>query len=216
MQSTLPPTNEGISTQGKDRKGNHCKGAAIGHAAGRPRPYALTIRFPGKTQPGHKRLPKSHPGNKNIYQEETYAQVRYYCFHGILFSFLTGAQTSAPTSPNPIDYSAHVVGYAHMDMAWLWRWEESIHDVMYNTFTNQIKMMNQYPDYTFSQDQAVVLDTLEHYYPDVFKGIQEKAPHRQLHPRQIKLVQMDENVSDSESMVRQFLYGQKYSKNKFA
>ena len=63
-----------------------------------------------------------------------------------------------------------------MDMAWLWRWEESIYDVMYNTFTNQIKLMNQYPDYTFSQDQAVVLDSLEHYYPDVFKGIQEKAP----------------------------------------
>ena len=84
------------------------------------------------------------------------------------------AQAPEPAQ-NPKDYTAHVVGYAHMDMAWLWRWEESIHDVMYNTFTNQIRLMNQNPDYTFSQDQAVVLDSMEHYYPDVFKGLQEKA-----------------------------------------
>ena len=54
----------------------------------------------------------------------------------------TPAQTPAPTASHPKDYTAHVVGYAHMDMAWLWRWEESIHDIMYNTFTNQIRLMD--------------------------------------------------------------------------
>lgn len=125
------------------------------------------------------------------------------------------AQLPAPEPPNPKDYTAHVVGYAHMDMAWLWRWEESIHDVMYNTFTNQIRLMNQNPDYTFSQDQAVVLDSMEHFYPDVFKGLQEKARTGNFVPATSGWVQMDENVSDGESMVRQFLYGQKYSKEKF-
>jgi hypothetical protein len=37
---------------------------------------------------------------------------------------ITRAQAPAQTVPNPKDYTAHVVGYAHMDMAWLWRWEE--------------------------------------------------------------------------------------------
>jgi alpha-mannosidase len=123
--------------------------------------------------------------------------------------------TPAPAPPNPKDYTAHVVGYAHMDMAWLWRWEESIHDVMYNTFTNQIRLMDQNPDYTFSQDQAVVLDSMEHFYPDVFKGLQAKARTGNFIPATSSWVQMDENVSDGESMVRQFLYGQKYSKEKF-
>ena len=128
---------------------------------------------------------------------------------------LTHAQTGPPTTPNPKDYTAHVVGYAHMDMAWLWRWEESIHDIMYNTFTNQIGLMNRNPDYTFAQDQAVVLDSMEHYYPDVFKGLQEKARTGNFVPATSSWVQMDENVSDGESLVRQFLYGQKYSKEKF-
>jgi alpha-mannosidase len=128
---------------------------------------------------------------------------------------LTQAQTPAPTAPNPKDYTAHVVGYAHMDMAWLWRWEESIHDIMYNTFTNQIRLMDQNPDYTFAQDQAVVLDSMEHFYPDVFKGLQEKAKTGNFIPATSGWVQMDENVLDGESLVRQFLYGQKYSKEKF-
>ena len=125
------------------------------------------------------------------------------------------AQAPGPTAPNPKDYTAYVVGYAHMDMAWLWRWEESIHDIMYNTFTNQIRLMDQNPDYTFAQDQAVVLDSMEHFYPDVFKKLQEKARTGNLVPATSGWVQMDENVSDGESLVRQFLYGQKYSKEKF-
>ncbi|MGD0732934.1 MAG: glycoside hydrolase family 38 C-terminal domain-containing protein [Terracidiphilus sp.] len=136
-------------------------------------------------------------------------------FAAICLASLAPAQTTVPAPPNPKDYTAHVIGYAHMDMAWLWRWEESIHDVMYNTFSNQIKLMNQNPDYTFSQDQAVVLDSMEHYYPDIFKGLQEKARTGNFIPVTSSWVQMDENVSDGESMVRQFLYGQKFSKQKF-
>ena len=131
------------------------------------------------------------------------------------FLSTTRAQTPAQAAPNPKDYTAYVVGYAHMDMAWLWRWEESIHDIMYNTFTNQLKLMNQTSDYTFAQDQAVVLDSMEHFYPDVFKGLQEKARTGSFVPATSGWVQMDENVSDGESLVRQFLYGQKYSKEKF-
>ena len=125
------------------------------------------------------------------------------------------AQTPAPAKPRPKDYTAHVVGYAHMDMAWLWRWEESIHDIMYNTFTNQLRLMDQNPDYTFAQDQAVVLDSMEHFYPGIFKALQEKARTGNFIPLTSGWVQMDENVIDGESLVRQFLYGQKYSKEKF-
>ena len=123
------------------------------------------------------------------------------------------AQTSP--SSNPKDYTAHVVGYAHMDMAWLWRWEESIHDIMFNTFTNQIRLMDLNQDYTFAQDQAVVLDSMEHFYPDIFKALQQKARTGNFIPATSGWVQMDENVSGGESLVRQFLYGQKYSREKF-
>jgi alpha-mannosidase len=131
----------------------------------------------------------------------------------ILAGFVSIAQAQAAAQPK--DYTAHVVGYAHMDMAWLWRWEESIHDIMYNTFRNQLELMDQFPDYTYAQDQAVVLDMMEHYYPDIFKGIVQKAKTGNFIPVSSSWVQMDENMPDGESLVRQFLYGQKYSKDKF-
>jgi alpha-mannosidase len=131
----------------------------------------------------------------------------------ILAGFVSIAQAQAPAQPK--DYTAHVVGYAHMDMAWLWRWEESIYDIMYNTFHNQLELMDQFPDYTYAQDQAVVLDMMEHYFPDIFKGIVQKAKTGNFIPVSSSWVQMDENVVDGESLVRQFLYGQKYSKDKF-
>ena len=68
----------------------------------------------------------------------------------LAFVSMGRGQSATPAAVNPKDYTAYVVGYAHMDMAWLWRWEESIHDVMYNTFTNQIRLMDQNPDYTFA------------------------------------------------------------------
>jgi alpha-mannosidase len=131
----------------------------------------------------------------------------------ILAGFVSQAAAQAPAQPK--DYTAHVVGYAHMDMAWLWRWEESIYDIMYNTFSNQLKLMDQFPDYTYAQDQAVVLEMMERYFPDIFKGIVQKARTGNFIPVSSGWVQMDENVVDGESLVRQFLYGQKYSKEKF-
>jgi len=131
----------------------------------------------------------------------------------ILAGFVSAAHAQAPAQPK--DYTAHVVGYAHMDMAWLWRWEESIYDIMYNTFRNQLELMDQFPDYTYAQDQAVVLEMMERYFPDIFKGIVQKAKTGNFIPVTSGWVQMDENVVDGESLVRQFLYGQKFSKEKF-
>jgi alpha-mannosidase len=100
-------------------------------------------------------------------------------------------------------------------MAWLWRWEESIYDIMYNTFSNQLRLMDRYPDITYAQDQAVVYEMMERYYPDIFKGIVEKARTRNWIPVSSSWTQFDENMPDGESVARQFLYGQKYTKEKF-
>ena len=65
-------------------------------------------------------------------------------------SLSLSGRAQAPAQPK--EYTAHVTGYAHIDMAWLWRWEESIYDIMYNTFKNQLELMDQHPEFTFAQD----------------------------------------------------------------
>jgi len=134
-----------------------------------------------------------------------------YCFTLFFVPFILLAQTTA----QPKKYTAHVVGYAHIDLAWLWRWEESVHDIMYNTFVNQLNLMQKYPDFTFAQDQAVVFEMMERYYPEIYKQILQKVKTHNWIPVSSTWVQMDENMPDGESLVRQFLYGQKFSKERF-
>ncbi len=126
---------------------------------------------------------------------------------------ISSGQAQAPTQPK--EYTAHAVGYAHIDMAWLWRWEESTHDIMYNTFRNQLELMDAHSDFTYAQDQAVVYEMMEQFYPDIFKGIASRVKTHNWIPVSSTWTQMDENMPDGESLVRQFLYGQKYTREKF-
>ena len=133
----------------------------------------------------------------------------------VIFLAAMVSMGQAQEAPKPKDYTAHVVGYAHIDMAWLWRWEESIYDIMYNTFSNQLRLADRFPNITYSQDNAVVYEAMEKHYPDIFKAIKEKVKTGNWIPVSSTWVQMDENMPDGESLVRQFLYGQKYTKEKF-
>src|SRR3990172_3126298 len=90
----------------------------------------------------------------------------------------SGVYAQTPAQSDEKEYTSHAVGYAHIDMAWLWRWEESIFDIMYNTFRNQLELMDTHPDFTFAQDQAIVYDMMERYYPDIFKSIQHRVKTR--------------------------------------
>ena len=46
-----------------------------------------------------------------------------------------------------------LVGNSHIDAAWLWPRSETI-DVVHRTFTTALQLMNEYPNYTFTQSAA--------------------------------------------------------------
>jgi len=54
------------------------------------------------------------------------------------------------------EYTIELIGNAHIDAAWLWRKRETI-EVCKNTFSNVIKLMEIYPNFTYAQSSA-------HYY----------------------------------------------------
>ncbi|MGC2603976.1 MAG: alpha-mannosidase, partial [Silvibacterium sp.] len=47
----------------------------------------------------------------------------------------------------------HVTGNSHIDAAWLWPWTETV-DVVKRTFGTALQLMNEYPDYTYTQSAA--------------------------------------------------------------
>jgi len=110
--------------------------------------------------------------------------------------------------------SVMVVGHSHMDSAWLWPYSETIRKCA-RTYSEVISLMERYPEYTFIQSSALHLDWMERYYPELFAEMSKRIAEGRYEPNGGVWVECDCNVTGGEAMVRQFLYGQKYTREKF-
>lgn len=111
-------------------------------------------------------------------------------------------------------YTLHLIGNAHIDMAWLWPYSETI-DECKRTFRAAIENMKQYPDFKFSHGQALSYYWVEQEEPELFKEIEKYVKKAQWEIVGGTWVEPDANIPDGESHVRQYLYGKRYFKEKF-
>ena len=111
-------------------------------------------------------------------------------------------------------YTVHLVGHAHIDMNWLWLWPETV-EVCKNTFSTMIKIMDEYPDFRFSQSQASTYVAMEENYPDLFAQIQRRVRSGAWEVTGGTWVEGDMNMASGESIVRQILYAKRYFLEKF-
>lgn len=110
--------------------------------------------------------------------------------------------------------SVGLVGHSHMDTAWLWDISETIKKCA-RTYSNQLNLMEQYPEYRFVQSSAYHLEMIRRHYPELFKRIGEAIKSGRYEPNGAVFVECDCNITSGESMVRQFLWGQKYTQKYF-
>ena len=104
-----------------------------------------------------------------------------------------------------------IIGHSHMDTAWLWPVNETIRKCA-RTYATVLKLMKEYPEYKFVQSSALHLDWMRRYYPDIFEGIRERVREGRYEPNGGVWVECDCNVTSGESMVRQFLKGQLFTR----
>lgn len=102
---------------------------------------------------------------------------------------------------------------AHIDAAWLWRDKETI-EVCKNTFASVFNMMNQRPDFTYTQSAAAYYDWMEQLYPDIFKSIQQRVKDGRWEVVGGMWVEPDCNLPSGESWARHLLYAKRYFKQK--
>ena len=107
-----------------------------------------------------------------------------------------------------------IVGHSHIDTAWLWTVDETIRKCA-RTYSEVLSLMDRYPEYTFVQSSALHLDFMRKYYPDIFDGIKKRVAEGRYEPNGGVYVEFDCNLTGGESMIRQFLYGQRFTKKHF-
>lgn len=111
--------------------------------------------------------------------------------------------------------TASLIGHAHIDLSWLWLWEETVHEVAPQTFWNTLRQMERLPGLTFAQSQAALYEAIEKNYPHLFQEIKKKIKEGTWIPIGGMWVEPDLNMPDSESLARQLLYGKGYFLEKF-
>lgn len=109
---------------------------------------------------------------------------------------------------------AGIIGHSHMDTAWLWHVPETVKKCA-RTYSNQISLMEQYPEYRFVQSSACHSNMIMKNYPALFEKIQEKVAEGRYEPNGGVWVECDCNITSGESMVRQFLWGQRFTRKYF-
>ncbi|KAJ5594089.1 uncharacterized protein N7459_000297 [Penicillium hispanicum] len=108
----------------------------------------------------------------------------------------------------------YAIGHCHIDTCWLWPWAETKRKVA-RSWSNQCDLMDRYPEHRFTCSQAQQFKWLKQYYPTVFDRVKRWVRKGHFQPIGGSWVEHDTNMPSGESLVRQFLYGQRFFESHF-
>ncbi|MCU0509501.1 MAG: alpha-mannosidase, partial [Anaerolineae bacterium] len=106
------------------------------------------------------------------------------------------------------------IGHAHIDLAWLWRLRHSREKAV-RTFTTALHLMRQYPEYRFMHSAPQAYKFLKEDNPLIFERVRQRIADGRWELTGGMWVEADTNLIGSESLVRQFLYGQRFARAEF-
>ena len=105
-------------------------------------------------------------------------------------------------------------GHAHIDTAWLWPYAETIRKCS-RSFSSVVRLMEQYPDYHFSQSQPQLYEFAKEHYPRLYEEIRKRVREGRWEPIGCMWVEADTNIPSGESLIRQIIFGRRFIKEEF-
>ncbi|WP_337102304.1 alpha-mannosidase [Paenibacillus sp. YIM B09110] len=107
-----------------------------------------------------------------------------------------------------------MMGQSHLDIAWLWPIEETKRKIA-RTLSNQLALLEQYPEYRYVQSQPYLLQLTKDLYPELFDRVKRYVAEGRIILEGAMWVEPDANIPSGESLVRQFLYGKAFLRDEF-
>ncbi len=114
----------------------------------------------------------------------------------------------------PLGVDVVATGHAHIDVAWLWTLGQTRRKSG-RTFHTVLRLMEQFPDYHFTQSQPQLYDYARQDYPELFEAIKQRVAEGRWEPIGGTWVEMDCNITGVESLARQFLLGRAFFREYF-
>lgn len=110
--------------------------------------------------------------------------------------------------------SVYCVGHTHIDVAWKWTLAVT-EDKAVRSFSTVLELMREYPEYIFMSSQPQLYKYVKKNAPEVYEEIKERVKEGRWETDGGMWVEADCNLSSGESLVRQFLYGQRFFREEF-
>ncbi len=136
---------------------------------------------------------------------------RFYCSVDLAAQVLKNGIRKAGT---PLDAIIYATGHAHIDVAWLWPLGQTRRKAE-RTFHTVIRLMEQFPDYHFTQSQPQVYQFIKEDQPALFESVKQRVAEKRWEPIGGMWVEADCNLSGAESLARQFLLGRAFFREHF-
>lgn len=108
----------------------------------------------------------------------------------------------------------YAIGNAHLDVAWLWPLQETERKTS-RTFAQQLRLMDEYPDYKFIQSQPHLYWMCKQRYPELYQRIKQKIQEGQWIADGAMWVEPDTNMTSGESLIRQLVHGKRFYQQEF-
>ena len=106
-------------------------------------------------------------------------------------------------------YKVILAGHAHIDMNWMWSWPETVATTI-ATFTTMLNIMDEYPQFCFSQSQTSVYKIIDDYAPELKERIQARIREGRWEITASAWVETDKNMPNTESLLRHIGCTKKY------
>ena len=108
----------------------------------------------------------------------------------------------------------HLPGNAHLDVCYLWTHAEFVRKLG-RTHATVLRLMEEYPDYIFTQSQPLMYQEMKDTYPEMYEEVQARVREGRWEVIGAFWVEPDCNLVSGESFVRQLLHGIRFIRKEF-
>lgn len=111
-------------------------------------------------------------------------------------------------------YKVMTVGHTHIDVAWLWQLKHT-REKAARSFSTVLRLMEDYPDYTFMQTTPQLYKYIKEDYPEMYAKIKALVAEGRWEADGAMWVEPDTNIPSGESLTRQILHGKNFFNEEF-
>lgn len=119
-----------------------------------------------------------------------------------------------PVRPAKVGLTLHLIGSAHLDPVWLWDWREGMNEGV-ATCRAMADLLEEFPDFRFIRGEAAIYAHVERHAPALFERIRGLVAEGRWDVVGGNWIQPDTNLPCTEALLRQFVRGKGYFREKF-